>query len=93
MSEEKIYGYFLKLSLIKNTSFHVELHNIYVEESGNPNGQPIIFYMVVLVGLWSQASDVSLIQNHYRIILFDQRGCGKSTPLGETQRKYYRRFS
>lgn len=59
-------------------------HRLYWEESGNPNGPAVIF----LHG--GPGSGTAPIQRrffdpqHYRIILFDQRGCGQSTPLGET---------
>src|SRR5262249_22623848 len=57
-----------------------ELHEIYWEESGNPDGVPIIF----LHGGPGSGTDESqrtfFDPNYYRIILFDQRGCGKSLP-------------
>lgn len=59
------------------------IHNIYFEETGNPKGQPI----VVLHGGPGSASKAKYRRyfnpKKYRIILFDQRGCGQSTPLGE----------
>ncbi|WP_296951631.1 prolyl aminopeptidase [uncultured Massilia sp.] len=59
------------------------LHTIYWEEVGNPNGIPVVF----LHG----GPGAGLSPQHrrffdpaaYRVILFDQRGAGKSTPLGE----------
>jgi proline iminopeptidase len=57
-------------------------HQIYYEQCGNPHGQPIIF----LHG--GPGSGCNATQRrffdpaHYRIILFDQRGCGRSKPLG-----------
>ena len=57
-----------------------ELHEIYFEESGNPNGLPA----VVLHGGPGGGSSPNLRRFHdpnaYRIITFDQRGCGNSTP-------------
>lgn len=56
------------------------LHRIYWEESGNPEGIPVLF----LHG--GPGSGTSPLQRRffdpacYRIILFDQRGSGKSTP-------------
>ena len=58
-------------------------HTLYWEECGNPNGMPVLF----LHG----GPGAGLSPNHrrffdpdfYRIVLFDQRGAGKSTPLGE----------
>jgi proline iminopeptidase len=61
------------------------LHNIYYEVCGNPAGKPVVF----LHG--GPGSGCSPTQRRffdpavYRIILIDQRGCGRSLPLGETQ--------
>lgn len=61
------------------------VHRIYYEESGNPNGKPVIFiHGGPGEGSWS--GDRRFFDpKAYRIILFDQRGCGKSTPLAELQ--------
>lgn len=57
-----------------------DLHEIYFEECGNPNGKPAL----VLHGGPGGGISPFLRQGHdparYRIILFDQRGCGQSTP-------------
>ena len=59
------------------------LHELYVEECGNPRGIPIVF----LHG--GPGSGCEAWQRRffnpdvYRIILFDQRGCGRSTPHAE----------
>lgn len=57
-----------------------DVHNIYYEESGNPNGKPVVF----LHGGPGCGTAPSCRQffdpEFYRIILFDQRGSGKSTP-------------
>ena len=56
------------------------LHEIYFEECGNPRGKPA----VVLHGGPGGGISPFLRQMHdpqaYRIVLFDQRGCGQSTP-------------
>ena len=66
--------------------FYLEVstkHKIYVEESGNPNGKPVIF----LHG--GPGGGIEPIYRQYfnpktwRIIIFDQRGCGKSIPHAE----------
>jgi proline iminopeptidase len=57
-------------------------HRIYFEESGNPNGFPVLF---VHGGPGSQTRAAHrrfFDPDFYRIILFDQRGCGQSTPAG-----------
>ena len=59
------------------------LHEIYYEECGNPAGKPAL----VLHGGPGGGISPFLRQMHdpgaYRIILFDQRGCGQSTPHAE----------
>lgn len=56
------------------------LHRLYFEESGNPIGQPVVF----LHGGPGSGTDGNhrryFDPQHYRIILFDQRGAGKSVP-------------
>ena len=56
------------------------VHEIYWEESGNPQGKPVVF----LHGGPGGGTDARMRQffdpNRYRIVLFDQRGCGKSRP-------------
>ncbi|KGK40867.1 proline iminopeptidase [Nitrincola sp. A-D6] len=56
------------------------IHQIYVEESGNPQGIPVIFIHGGPGGATSPTHRSFFNPNHYRIILFDQRGCGHSTP-------------
>jgi proline iminopeptidase len=60
-------------------------HKIYVEQSGNPEGEPIIFLHGGPGGGTGPKQRRFFDPNYYRIILFDQRGCGKSKPLGETK--------
>jgi proline iminopeptidase len=61
-----------------------DLHQIYYEECGSPDGVPVVF----LHG--GPGSGCNAMQRrffdpaYYRIILLDQRGCGRSTPQGET---------
>jgi proline iminopeptidase len=60
-----------------------DLHEIYYEEAGNPEGRPV----VVLHGGPGGGISPFLRRLHdprgYRIVLFDQRGCGNSTPHAE----------
>ena len=58
-------------------------HTIYVEESGNATGQPIIFLHGGPGGGTGPKQRRFFDPDHYRIILFDQRGCGQSSPAGE----------
>lgn len=57
-----------------------ELHELYWEESGNPNGKPVIFLHGGPGGGTEPKHRRFFDPKHYRIILFDQRGCGRSTP-------------
>ncbi len=60
-----------------------ELHTIYYEECGNPEGQPVVFLHGGpgggIVPEYRRFFDPSA----YRIVLFDQRGAGRSTPHAE----------
>ncbi len=57
-----------------------DLHQIYWEESGNPNGKPVIFLHGGPGGGTSAASRGFFNPEVYRIIQIDQRGCGQSLP-------------
>ena len=61
-----------------------DTHEIFVEESGNPEGQAILFLHGGPGGGTGAKQRRFFDPSHYRIILFDQRGCGKSKPLGGT---------
>lgn len=58
-------------------------HTIYWEEVGNPQGVPVIFLHGGPGAGLSPQHRRFFDPQHYRIILFDQRSAGKSTPLGE----------
>ncbi len=60
-----------------------DVHTIYWEEVGNPEGQPVIFLHGGPGAGLSPQHRRFFDPAHYRVILFDQRGAGKSTPLGE----------
>ena len=60
-----------------------ELHTIHWEESGNLNGQPVIVLHGGPGGGSQPIYRRFFDSNKYRIIQFDQRGCGKSTPHAE----------
>jgi proline iminopeptidase len=59
-------------------------HNIYVEECGNPQGYPVVFLHGGPGTGCCTAHRRYFDPDFFRIILFDQRGSGKSVPLGET---------
>ena len=60
-----------------------DLHTLHFEECGNPKGKPIVF----LHG--GPGGGIDSIYRRYfdprkwRVVLFDQRGCGKSRPFAE----------
>jgi proline iminopeptidase len=63
-----------------------DLHTLYWEECGNPDGLPVVF----LHG-GPGAGSLPVHRRFFdpavwRIVIFDQRGAGRSTPLGEMQR-------
>ncbi len=55
-------------------------HKIYYEQCGNPKGKPAIFLHGGPGGGCGTLSRRFFNPKKYRIILFDQRGCGKSKP-------------
>mgnify|MGYP003311331814 CR=1 FL=1 len=66
-----------------NSDFLVQgYHKIYFEESGNPDGKPVVF----LHGGPGGGGDKNVRRffnpELYRIVNFDQRGCGRSKPHG-----------
>ena len=61
------------------------LHRIYWEESGKPDGVPVVFIHGGPGSGTSPQQRRFFDPAHYRIILFDQRGSGRSTPYAELQ--------
>ena len=55
-------------------------HIVYVEQCGNPEGVPVVVLHGGPGGGCSPALRRYFDPEHYRIILFDQRGCGRSRP-------------
>jgi len=60
-----------------------DLHTLYWEECGNPDGVPVLFLHGGPGSGLSPRHRQFFDPSHYRIVLFDQRGAGQSTPLGE----------
>lgn len=60
-----------------------DIHEIYYEECGNPNGQPIVFLHGGPGSGCNPGQRRFFDPTHYRIILLDQRGCNRSRPQGE----------
>ncbi len=60
-----------------------DVHAVYFEESGNPQGQPIIVLHGGPGGGCPNYYRQYFNPEKWRVIMFDQRGCGKSTPHAE----------
>ena len=66
-----------------NRSGHLQVdpgHRLYWEEYGNPAGEPVMVLHGGPGGACSPAMARFFDPARYRVILFDQRGCGKSEP-------------
>lgn len=61
------------------------LHEIYYEESGNPGGKPVVFLHGGPGGGSEPKQRRFFNPSKYRIVNFDQRGCGKSTPFASLE--------
>jgi len=57
-------------------------HQIYYEQCGNPNGKPAVFLHGGPGGGGSTAVRRFFDPKKYHIVIFDQRGCGRSKPHG-----------
>ena len=60
-----------------------DLHTIHYEESGNPDGKPVIFLHGGPGGGIAPMYRQYFDSQQWRIIIFAQRGCGQSTPYAE----------
>ena len=60
-----------------------ELHTIHYEETGNRAGKPVIFLHGGPGGGISPMYRQYFDPQRWRIVIFDQRGCGRSTPYAE----------
>ncbi|MFC1550483.1 prolyl aminopeptidase [Candidatus Neomarinimicrobiota bacterium] len=60
-----------------------DIHNIHVEEVGNPNGKPAVFLHGGPGGGIDPVYRQYFNPERWRLVLFSQRGCGKSTPFAE----------
>jgi proline iminopeptidase len=61
------------------------VHELYVEESGNPAGKPVVFLHGGPGGGSEPKQRRFFHAGKYRIVNFDQRGCGKSTPYASLE--------
>ncbi len=57
-----------------------DIHELYYEECGNPDGKPVVFLHGGPGGGCNENFRRYFDPQAYRIVLFDQRGCGRSKP-------------
>jgi len=62
-----------------------DLHEIHVEQCGNPDGQPVVFVHGGPGGGGDPVYRRYFDPERYRIVIFDQRGSGQSTPHAELE--------
>ena len=60
-------------------------HVMYYEQSGNPEGKPAVYIHGGPGGGCNPGQRRVFNPNKYRIVLFDQRGCGRSTPFASLE--------
>ena len=80
----QLYDFYAEIGV--NRSGYMGLddrHEMYWEESGNPNGVPVIFLHGGPGAGATPQHRRFFDPKFYRIIIFDQRGAGRSRPLGE----------
>ena len=64
-----------------------EPHKLYFEQCGNPEGDPILFLHGGPGAGCSEQDRCFFDPVHFRIILLDQRGSGRSVPVGDAWRR------
>lgn len=62
-----------------------DLHTIYFEQVGTPTGKPVVFLHGGPGGGIDPIYRQYFAPDQWRVVLFDQRGCGKSIPHAELQ--------
>ncbi len=60
-----------------------DIHTIHFEESGNPEGKPVVLLHGGPGGGCPAVYRQYFHPDKWRLVMFDQRGCGKSTPHAE----------
>ncbi len=77
-------SFYPEIAAYKTEMFKVsDLHTLYVEQAGNPEGIPVVFLHGGPGGGISEDHRRFFDPKKFRIVLFDQRGAGKSTPAAE----------
>jgi proline iminopeptidase len=81
---ENLRNFYPEIEAFKTEFLKVsDIHTLYVEQCGNPKGRPVVFLHGGPGGGVNTDHRRFFDPDHYRIILFDQRGSGKSTPPAE----------
>jgi proline iminopeptidase len=81
------YAFFPQIEARRTGMLPVDdLHTLYWEECGNPDGIPVVYVHGGPGGGATPDKRQWYDPDAYRIILFDQRGAYRSTPLGEVNR-------
>lgn len=84
MSNEHRRDFYPEIEPLQKIRLKVsDLHELNIEEVGNPKGKPIVFLHGGPGGGINSDYRRFFDPDHYRIILFDQRGSGESTPNAE----------
>jgi proline iminopeptidase len=79
------YNLYPELDIYAKKTLKVDdLHEIYYEVCGNPSGYPVIFLHGGPGSGCNPNQRRFFDPAHYKIILMDQRGCGRSSPRGST---------
>jgi proline iminopeptidase len=87
MHEQPLRSPYPEIAPYAADRLHVDpLHEIYYEQYGNPNGKPALFLHGGPGGGTTPAQARFWDPTRYRIVLFDQRGCGRSTPHASLER-------
>lgn len=86
MDSSKLRGLYSPVAPYNSDFLRVsEIHELYFEESGNPGGKPVVF----LHGGPGAGSNAAVRRffdpARYRIVVFDQRGCGRSRPAASLE--------
>lgn len=61
----------------------VDGHRVFFHQFGNPKGKPVLLFHGGPGGQSRPSHCTGWDLKKYRVIMFDQRGCGRSTPLGQ----------
>ena len=84
MDMQALNDFFPPIEPYASGTLHVDsLHEIYWEQCGNPDGYPILFLHGGPGWACNPVHRRFFDPVHYNICLFDQRGSGRSKPLGE----------